>query len=73
MDEIPVVSREVIDGIVAELERLQDDATDRWAIPKRDDPQRDAVWQARAGAYRDALKLFGAAGLAPKYAPLDSA
>ncbi len=61
------VPRGVIDGIVAELERLMDDARDKWTLPKRDDPIHTAAWSGREIAYRQALQVLADAGLAPKY------
>ncbi len=65
MTEDPApVPREVIDGIVAELERLMDDARDKWTLPKRDNPTHTAAWSSRELGYRDALQLLADAGLA---------
>jgi len=55
--------------IVAELERLADDACNRWTIPKSRDEVRLAVRRGREIGYRDALRLLADAELAPvKYA-----
>jgi len=63
------VQREVIDAIVADLERLMDEARDRWSIPKGADQVRSASWHNREIAYRQVLQLLAAAGLAdPRYA-----
>jgi hypothetical protein len=58
------VPREVIDRIVAELERLMGEARDRWTMPKRDSPTHTASWRGRELGYQDALRLLSRAGLA---------
>jgi hypothetical protein len=59
------VPRDVIDRIVAELERLAAEACDHWALPKREDPVPTASWRNREMGYRDSLRLLADAGLAP--------
>lgn len=69
LHETETVPREVIDQIVGQLERLRDDACDRWTVTKSNDPVRIASWRNREAAYRAALQLLADAGLAPpKYA-----
>jgi len=62
------VPREVVEQIVAELERLMDDARDRWSIPKGADQVHSASWHNREIAYRQVLQLLAVSGSAPKYA-----
>ncbi len=66
-DDADLVPREVIGRIVAELERLMDEARDKWTLPKRDDPVHTATWTGREIAYRQALQVLADAGLAQKY------
>jgi len=64
-----VVPREGIDRIVPQLERVMDDARDRWSIPKGADQVRSASWHNREIAYRQRLHLLAVAALAdPRYA-----
>jgi len=67
-DDANAVPREVIDQVVAQLERLTDEARDKWSLTKSNDPTRFAAWNNRELAYRNALQLLADAGLAPKYA-----
>jgi hypothetical protein len=62
------VPRETIDYITSELERLMNDAGARWILPKSDNKARFEGWRGRELAYREALRMFADAGLAPKYA-----
>jgi hypothetical protein len=68
MNQDSAVPREIIDQIVAQLERLMDEARDKWSLTKSDDPNRFASWNGREQGYRNALQLLADAGLAPRYA-----
>ena len=41
-------------------------ARDRWSLPKRTDPTHTAAWSGRELGYKEALRLLGDAGLAPR-------
>jgi hypothetical protein len=56
--------RETIDRIIVELERLMDEACDKWRLPKSDDPVRFAGWHNRELAYQERLQPFGDVSLA---------
>lgn len=60
-----IIPREIIDQIVAEIERLAEDARDRWSLPKHDRPHLQAAWSSRETGYREVLKLFASQGLTP--------
>jgi len=67
-DTDPVLCH-VVAGIVAEFERLMDEARDKWSLPKRVDAHQADLWSGREIGYREALRVMAHAGLAPaKYA-----
>jgi hypothetical protein len=51
-------------SIIAELERLMNEAGARWMLPKSDNKARLEGWRGRELAYREALRLLAEAGLA---------
>ena len=68
MQDADSIPRAVIDELVVQLERLMDEAREKWTLPKSEEPTRFASWRGRELAYRNALQLLADAGLAPKYA-----